>query len=141
MIESGYFLPHLAGKRDGFIHRHVFNRDERHYIDCSHTGVLSLVIIEIYQFHRNTDSFDNGIPQGFRFTDKSHHQPVMIFIIAIIEQLYSCTGTKRSNNTIYFFKITPFTEVGNAFHDFIPIHNYTVLGSPQITRINTDISI
>ena len=122
VIKPGYLLSYLPGKRDGFVHRHVFNGNKGHYINGPHAGMLPPVVIKIYQFHSHSNSLDNSITQSFRLADKGYYQSVVIFIIAIIEQFHPRPGTERSDNTIYLFQIPPFTEVGDAFYYFIPVH-------------------
>ena len=64
--------------------------------------MLPGVFREIYQFHRLSDSFEQSVLQSFRFTDYRYDQSVMIFVITVIQQLYTGFGTKFIYYLFYF---------------------------------------
>ena len=55
--------------------------------------------------------------KGFRFANQSDYQTVMIFIIAIVEQLHAGFATKRGYYLVYFLQITSLAKVGDTFDD------------------------
>ena len=101
-IESGHLLAHFFGERNRLIHRTPSDRDKRNDIDRSHPRMLPGVFREVYQFHRLSDGFEQSVLQSFRFTDYRYDQSVMIFVITVIQQLYTGFGTKFIYYLFYF---------------------------------------
>lgn len=64
--------------------------------------MLPGMLIQVYQTDSYTDCFNDCFVQSFRLTDKGYNQTVMVFIITVIEQLYSGFNTERGYNLIYF---------------------------------------
>ena len=60
--------------------------DKRYYIYSTHTRVLSLMVIEIYQLYRYADSFEHSITKRFRLAHYGHHKAVVVFIVTVIQQ-------------------------------------------------------
>ena len=87
--------------------------------------MLPLMVIQVDEFHRHTDGFEHGIAQGFGFADHGHHQAVVVFIVAVIQQFHTLAGTERCHNFVYLLQVASFAEVGDAFHN--SVHNGNVL--------------
>lgn len=69
----GHPLPHFFGHRYGIFHGTSFDGNEWNYIYSSHTGVLSLVMVQVNQFYCYTDSFYHGFFQGVRFSNNGNY--------------------------------------------------------------------
>ena len=82
------------------------------------------MVIEIYQLYRYADSFEHSITKRFRLTHYGHHEAVMVFIVAVIQQFHTLFAPKRSHYLIYLLQIAPFTEIGDAFHN--SVHNILI---------------
>ena len=121
IVTASNLLAHFFGEGNGFFHRHPPDGNKRHYIYSTHTRVLPLMVIEIYQLYRCADSFEHGITKRFRFAHYGHHEAVMVFIVAVIQQFHTLFAPKRSHYLIYLLQIASFTEIGDAFHNLI--HN------------------
>ena len=87
--------------------------------------MLSLVRIEINKPNSHPDGLQHGITQRFGFADHGDYQSVVVFIVAVIQQLYTLPGTERSYNLIYLLQIASLAEVGDTFHD--SVHNVICL--------------
>ena len=49
------------------------------------TVVLSLVMVQVNQFYCYADSFYYRFFQGVRFSNDGNYQPVVVFIVTIIQ--------------------------------------------------------
>ena len=97
--------------------------------------MLSAMMIKVYQTDSNADSFNDCIAQGLRFDNQRDYQTVMIFIIAILEQLHAGFATKRGYYLVYFLQITSLAKVGDTFDDLTPIHIYFSISLLSITML------
>ena len=86
----------------------------------SQTGKMLGIFFPIWLFI--TSGFEHSVAQRFGLAHHGHHQAVMVFVVAVIQQFDARTGTERSYYTVYLLQVASLTEVGNAFHNFVHIH-------------------
>jgi hypothetical protein len=64
--------------------------------------MLPGVMVKVNKLYSNTDGFEHGITKGFRFAYYSYHQPVVVFVITVVQEFYTLFTTERGYNLIYF---------------------------------------
>lgn len=85
--------------------------------------MLPLMMVKVNQLHSHANGFEHSVTQRFGLTHHGHHQAVMVFVVAVIQQLDARTGTERSYYTVYLLQVTSLAEVGNAFHNSVHRHS------------------
>ena len=77
--------------------------------------------VQVDKLHSHADGLEHGVAKRFGFTHHGNNQPVMVFVITVIQQLHALSAAKRSHYPVYLLQITSLTEIGDTFYDFI--HN------------------
>ena len=121
IITFCHFRAHFFGKRNGFFHGYIPDRNKGNHVHSSHTGMLALMPVQVDKLHSHADGLEHGVAKRFGFTHHGNNQPVMIFVITVIQQLHALSAAKRSHYPVYLLQITSLTEIGDTFYDFI--HN------------------
>jgi len=84
-------------------------------------------MVQVNQFYCYTDSFYHGFFQGVRLSNNGNYQPVVVFIVTVIQQLHTLFATERGYNTVYLLQVTSLAEIGDTFYD--SVHNGYVFGA------------
>jgi hypothetical protein len=74
---------------------------------------------EVYKFYGRADSFQYGFFQGSGPAGGRYHHAVMIWVATIIKQPDAFPCPEGAGYLFYLFKVSPLTEVGDAFHNYI----------------------
>ena len=62
--------------------------------------MLPGMVVKVNKFYSNTDSFENGITKGFRFSYHGYYQTVVVFIVTVIQEFYTLFTTERGYDLI-----------------------------------------
>jgi hypothetical protein len=84
----------------------------------------------------NTDCLDDGMFEGFRFTDGSYYHPIMVCVRMNVKELHIIMSLKRQNDSFNVIPVPSFTEIGHSFNDlFHGISLVFVLFNPSIVPL------
>ena len=115
---SGFFSD-LYGKRNGFFHADVSNRNKGDHIGGTHPRVLALVGIHIDDLDGAAHRFDDSSFEVIRFSDHRNDHPVVIFVCLIVKKLNPLLSSKRRHYLFDVLRIAAFAEIGHTFNDFV----------------------
>ena len=127
VITFCHFHTHFLRERNGLFHGHILDWDKRNNVHSAHTGMLPLVFVQVDELYGHTDGFEHGIAERFGLAHYGNYQPVVVFIVTVIQQLHTLFATERGYNTVYFLQVTSLAEIGDTFYD--SVHNGYVFGA------------
>ena len=118
-VALGHGLAYFAGEGDGVVHRHAADGDEGHHVYGTHARMLSGVMVEVDDADGHSDGFQHGVAQRFRFANDGHHQAVVVFVVAVIQQFHALLSAEGGNNLVYLLQVASLAEIGDTFDDSV----------------------
>ena len=98
--------------------------------------MLTLMLSEVNEFHSLTYSFNNGGFKRLALTHYSHHKAVMVFVVGVVEELYTLLAAKTFHNLLYLRKVASLAEIGHALYYLVHMIRFvnTLVFSDDITQ-------
>ena len=77
------------------------------------------MLVEVYQLNGCANGVENGLFQRFRLAYNCYYQSVVVFIVAVIQQLHSVFATEIVYDFFNFCFIAPFAEIRHTFYNCV----------------------